>query len=60
MRTDCERHELRGGPLVGKSEAEIERALMEAYMQGFDDGVDDAQHKFVQTQLLLMLTAGNA
>ena len=60
MRTNCERHELRGGPLVGKSETEIEEALMEAYMQGFDDGVEDAEHNFLQTQMLLMWTAGNA
>jgi hypothetical protein len=60
MRTNCERHELRGRPLVGKSEAEIEEALLEAYMQGFDDGVEDAEQNFLQTQMLLMMTAGNA
>jgi hypothetical protein len=60
MHTNCEQHEFRGGSLVGKSEAEIEKALLEAYMKGFDDGVEDAKHNFLQTQMLLMMTAGNA
>ena len=60
MREDCQRYEPRGGPLVGKSEAEIAEALMEAYLRGFDDGVHETQQSFIQTQMLLMCTQGNA
>lgn len=60
MREDCQRYEPRGGPLVGKSEAEIAEALMEAYLRGFDDGVHETQQSFIQTQMLLMMPAGNA
>jgi hypothetical protein len=60
MRTDRKPYEPRGVPLSGKSEAEIFEALMEAYMKGFDDGVEEAQRQFIQTQILLMTPAGNA
>ena len=60
MREDRKPYEPRGVPFAGKSEAEILEALMEAYMKGFDDGVEEAQHQFIQTQLLLMTPAGNA
>ncbi len=60
MREDRKPYEPRGGPLVGKSETEINDALVNAYLQGFDDGVEEAQKQFVQTQLLFMAPAGNA
>jgi hypothetical protein len=60
MRTDREPYEPRGLPLVGKSETEIDEALMEAYLAGFDAGVEEAQRQFIQTQILLMTPAGNA
>jgi hypothetical protein len=60
MRTDRKPYEPRGVPFSGKSEAEILEALMEAYMKGFDDGVEEAQRQFIQTQILLMTPAGNA
>jgi hypothetical protein len=60
MRTDRKPYEPRGFPLIGKSETEIEEALIEAYMKGFDDGVEEAQRQFIQTQILLMTPAGNA
>jgi hypothetical protein len=60
MRTNRKPYEPRGVPLSGKSEAEIFEALMEAYMKGFDDGVEEAQRQFIQTQILLMTPAGNA
>jgi flagellar biosynthesis/type III secretory pathway protein FliH len=41
-------------------EATLAYACFEAYQQGFDDGVHQAQEQFAQTQLLLMCTAGNA
>lgn len=42
------------------SEATLAYACLEAYQQGFDDGVHQAQEQFAQTQLLLMCTAGHA
>jgi len=60
MRGDREPYEPRGLPLVGKSETEIDEALMEAYLAGFDAGVEEAQRQFIQTQILLMTPAGNA
>jgi len=33
---------------------------MEAYLRGFDDGVQETQQSFIQTQMLLMMPAGNA
>ena len=41
-------------------EATLAHACLEAYQQGFDDGVHQAQEQFAQTQLLLMCTAGHA
>ena len=35
-------------------------ACREAYQQGFDDGVHQAEEQFAQTQMLLMCTAGHA
>jgi len=60
MRTDRKPYEPRGLPLVGKSETEIDEALMDAYLAGFDAGVEEAQRQFIQTQILLMTPAGNA
>jgi flagellar biosynthesis/type III secretory pathway protein FliH len=41
-------------------EATLAHACLEAYQQGFDEGVQQAQQHFERTQLLLMCTAGNA
>jgi flagellar biosynthesis/type III secretory pathway protein FliH len=41
-------------------EATLAFACLEAYQQGFDDGVEQAQEQMKQTQMLLMFTAGNA
>jgi len=41
-------------------EATLAFACREAYQQGFDDGVEQAEEKMRQTQMLLMFTAGNA
>ena len=41
-------------------EAMLAHACLEAYQQGFDDGVHQAEEQFAQTQLLLMCTAGHA
>jgi hypothetical protein len=41
-------------------EATLAHACLEAYQQGFDDGVHQAEEQFAQTQMLLMCTAGNA
>jgi hypothetical protein len=60
MRTDRKPYEPRGGPFLGKSETEISEALMDAYLAGFDAGVEEAQRQFIQTQLLFMAPAGNA
>ena len=35
-------------------------ACMEAYQQGFDEGVEQAEKQMAQTQMLLMCTAGHA
>ena len=35
-------------------------ACLEAYEQGFDDGVCEAEERMAQTQMLLMFSAGNA
>jgi hypothetical protein len=60
MRGDRKPYEPRGLPLVGKSETEIEEALMDAFSEGFDAGVEEAQRQFIQTQLLFITPAGNA
>jgi hypothetical protein len=60
MREDRQPYEPRGLPLIGKSEAEINEALMDAFLAGFDAGVKEAQRQFIQTQILLMTPAGNA
>jgi flagellar biosynthesis/type III secretory pathway protein FliH len=41
-------------------ETTLAYACLEAYQQGFDDGVHQAEEQFAQTQLLLMCTAGHA
>jgi flagellar biosynthesis/type III secretory pathway protein FliH len=41
-------------------EATLAFACLEAYQQGFDDGVHQAEEQMAQTQLLLMCTAGHA
>lgn len=41
-------------------EAMMAVACLEAYEQGFDDGVCEAEERMAQTQMLLLLTAGNA
>ena len=41
-------------------EATLASACLEAYEQGFDDGVCEAEERMAQTQMLLMFTAGNA
>lgn len=41
-------------------EALMAIACLEAYEQGFDDGIEEAEHRMHQTQLLMMFTAGNA
>jgi flagellar biosynthesis/type III secretory pathway protein FliH len=41
-------------------EATLAFACLEAYQQGFEEGIEQAEEKMRQTQLLLMFTAGNA
>lgn len=41
-------------------EATLAHACLEAYEQGFDDGVSEAEERMAQTQMLLMFTAGSA
>jgi flagellar biosynthesis/type III secretory pathway protein FliH len=41
-------------------EATLAFACLEAYQQGFDDGVEQAEEQMKQMQVLLMFTAGNA
>jgi hypothetical protein len=41
-------------------EAMLAHACLEAYEQGFDDGVHEAEERMAQTQMLLMFTAGSA
>jgi hypothetical protein len=41
-------------------EATLASACLEAYQQGFDDGICEAEERMAQTQMLLMFTAGNA
>jgi hypothetical protein len=41
-------------------EATLAAACLEAYEQGFDDGVVEAEERMAQTQMLLMFSAGNA
>jgi flagellar biosynthesis/type III secretory pathway protein FliH len=41
-------------------ETTLAYACLEAYQQGFDDGVHQAEEQMAQTQLLLMCTAGHA
>jgi len=33
---------------------------MDGYDQGYEAGIEDARQQFMQTQMLLMCTAGNA
>lgn len=42
------------------AEAVMAFACLEAYQQGFDDGVHQAEEQMAQTQMLLMCTAGHA
>lgn len=60
MRTDRKRDELRSWEGFEQSEAEILKALQEAYEQGYDDGLEQARESFFQTQLLLSHTGGSA
>ena len=65
MRKNCERHEPRSGPLVGKSETEESMttwmdAFDQGYEEGFEAGVEEAKEQFMQTQLLIFHTGGNA
>jgi flagellar biosynthesis/type III secretory pathway protein FliH len=41
-------------------EATLAFACLEAYQQGFDDGIEQAEEQMKQTQILLMFTEGNA
>ena len=41
-------------------ESVLANACLEAYEQGFDDGAKDAEQRIMQTQMLLMFTAGSA
>ena len=41
-------------------EATLAFACLEAYQQGFDEGIEQAHEQMRQTQLLLMFTQGNA
>ena len=41
-------------------EALMAIACLEAYEQGFDDGVEEAEERMHQTHILMMFTAGNA
>lgn len=42
------------------AEATMASACLEAYKQGFDDGIFEAEDRMAKTQMLLMFTAGNA
>jgi len=60
MRTDRKRYEPRSWQGFEQSEAEILKALEEAYEQGYNDGLEEARESFFQTQLLLSHTGGSA
>lgn len=65
MREDRKRHEPRGSKRSGQSEtkelAELWLFAFDAgYEEGFEAGVEEAKQQFMQTQLLLLHTGGNA
>lgn len=41
-------------------EAVLAAACLEAYNAGFEDGVKATERQFIQTQMLMLLTAGSA
>jgi len=69
MRENRKRHERGGGEGFEQSEAETlaqywidayESGYDEGFEEGFDAGVEEAKQQFMQTQLLLLHTGGNA
>ena len=65
MRENRKRHERGGGEGFEQSEAEALAqhwidAYESGYDEGFDAGVEEAKKQFMQTQLLILHTGGNA
>jgi len=60
MRDDCETHEPRSRKFVRKPETEAVTPEQKAYNQGYEDGVEEAKRQFMQTQLLIHHTGGEA
>ena len=61
MREDRKRHEPASGvrPEYPSTEADM-ISWMDGYDQGYEAGVEEAREQFMQAQMLLMYTAGNA
>ena len=61
MREDRKRHEPPSGvrPEYPATEESM-IAWMDGYDQGYEAGVEEAREQFMQAQMLLMYTAGNA
>jgi len=61
MRENRERHEPPSGLRTEYPATEESMiAWMDGYDQGYEAGIEDARQQFMQTQMLLMCTAGNA
>lgn len=60
MRDDCEGHEPRSRKFVRKPTPEALTSEQKAYNQGYEDGVEEAKKQFMQTQLLIHHTGGEA
>ena len=61
MREDRKRHEPPSGFRTEYPTTEESMiAWMDGYDQGYEAGIEDARQQFMQTQMLLMCTAGNA
>ena len=61
MREDRKRHEPPSGvrPEYPSTDADM-ISWMDGYDQGYEAGVEEAREQFMQAQMLLMYTAGNA
>ena len=61
MREDRKRHEPRSGESFDGPETEDPMtAWMDGYDQGYEAGAEEARKEFMQTQLLILHTGGNA
>lgn len=61
MREDRKRHEHRSGESSdGPETEESMNAWMDGYDQGYEAGAEEARQQFMQTQLLIYHTGGNA